>query len=364
MEEIQLTLFDCFEGLTEEQNQPQANNWPPVILAFLDEVRQTFGSENVRGEKYEVWSHVPQYGLRFSVHADGDEHAEFDFSHFKEYGLVVSVSPIPIFTKEKHTPGKTTDYFFMTIWDTNNHIENRKPYTKPKAETLGYMNQPEPEEEKTTEEVQETETETEEKKHRKQEEIPQKFLLYHYCFHVFGLAILKYIRFPRIGASVWDELKAEPTAANFKKLVCRVTNTHYFYCEDEAFGVVFDFSGADDNYIYHCGTDHEKRLFTFRLCELLYLIKKDGQYYDRSYRNDMTIYKHNKYHKAEKWVMEKPERCERCLCWMVCPDDEQPPDGWGIKGLCSHWTAETGQKYKTDATSACEEFILYDCNDN
>ena len=46
------------------------------------------------------------------------------------------------------------------------------------------------------------------------------------------------------------------------------------------------------------------------------------------------------------WVND--ERCGNCQNWQLLPEDEQPPNGWGIRGLCSGYT--------TAQTSYCQEW--------
>lgn len=46
------------------------------------------------------------------------------------------------------------------------------------------------------------------------------------------------------------------------------------------------------------------------------------------------------------WVSET--RCGNCQNWQLLPECDQPPNGWGIRGLCSGYT--------TSQTSYCEEW--------
>lgn len=53
-----------------------------------------------------------------------------------------------------------------------------------------------------------------------------------------------------------------------------------------------------------------------------------------------------------EWV--KDVRCGNCEYWQLLPKDEQPPEGWGVKGACgAHWSK--GQ-HNTSQTSYCEEY--------
>ena len=48
------------------------------------------------------------------------------------------------------------------------------------------------------------------------------------------------------------------------------------------------------------------------------------------------------------------ERCETCSHWTVNIPSDQPPDGWGVYGLCSELTAINHREHKTAANSYCE----------
>lgn len=53
-----------------------------------------------------------------------------------------------------------------------------------------------------------------------------------------------------------------------------------------------------------------------------------------------------------KWARE--DRCGCCSKWQLLPLDEQPPEGWGVHGLCgSHFSKN---KHKTSQSDGCNEF--------
>lgn len=55
---------------------------------------------------------------------------------------------------------------------------------------------------------------------------------------------------------------------------------------------------------------------------------------------------------APEWVDE--ERCGNCQYWQILPEYDQPPCGWGTRGLCgSH---QSQNQYTTSQTSYCQEY--------
>lgn len=72
---------------------------------------------------------------------------------------------------------------------------------------------------------------------------------------------------------------------------------------------------------------------------------------DRTYRRDGSL------HPAPEWM--KKERCENCMWWDIFPKENQPPDGWGIKGQCNCYhdpeTMKNGY-WVVNQTSYCNDF--------
>lgn len=64
------------------------------------------------------------------------------------------------------------------------------------------------------------------------------------------------------------------------------------------------------------------------------------------YNRDGTITECPKY--------ARHDRCGRCARWQLLPLDEQPPDGWGVHGLCGSHLSKN--KNKTTQTDYCSEF--------
>lgn len=63
-------------------------------------------------------------------------------------------------------------------------------------------------------------------------------------------------------------------------------------------------------------------------------------FYDRSGRTK----------KCPEWVDE--ERCGNCQNWTILPEYDQPPNGWGVRGLCGR----TQNRYTVSQTSWCQKY--------
>ena len=69
-------------------------------------------------------------------------------------------------------------------------------------------------------------------------------------------------------------------------------------------------------------------------------------YYDRNGKT-MT---------APEWVDN--ERCGNCQFWNILPETDQPPEGWGVKGLCG---SHRGMNmYRTSQCGYCGDFKYKD----
>lgn len=51
------------------------------------------------------------------------------------------------------------------------------------------------------------------------------------------------------------------------------------------------------------------------------------------------------------WVNEK--RCGNCQFWELLPEYDQPPNGWGIRGICNGYSRA---QYLTSQTSCCQKW--------
>lgn len=67
-----------------------------------------------------------------------------------------------------------------------------------------------------------------------------------------------------------------------------------------------------------------------------------GRFYDRN----------GKIRECPAWVSEK--RCGNCIYWQQISKDEQPPDGYGVKGACGSYRGK-GQ-FITVQTSFCQDW--------
>lgn len=52
------------------------------------------------------------------------------------------------------------------------------------------------------------------------------------------------------------------------------------------------------------------------------------------------------------WVSET--RCGNCQFWQLLPEYDQPPNGWGVRGLCG--SQRSRNMYTTAQTSYCQEW--------
>ena len=50
------------------------------------------------------------------------------------------------------------------------------------------------------------------------------------------------------------------------------------------------------------------------------------------YLNDRCFNRDGSIGEAPSWARE--DRCGNCKHWEILPKEEQPPCGWGVKGIC------------------------------
>lgn len=55
---------------------------------------------------------------------------------------------------------------------------------------------------------------------------------------------------------------------------------------------------------------------------------------------------------APDWVND--ERCGNCQYWQLLPECDQPPCGWGVKGLCGGHRSQN--RNHTSQTSYCQDY--------
>ena len=78
----------------------------------------------------------------------------------------------------------------------------------------------------------------------------------------------------------------------------------------------------------------------------------DGQITMQQAMNSRFYDRNGKLKEAPEWVNEK--RCGNCIYWQLLTKDEQPPEGWGVKGACGSYRGK-GQ-YMTSQTGYCGDW--------
>lgn len=78
----------------------------------------------------------------------------------------------------------------------------------------------------------------------------------------------------------------------------------------------------------------------------------DGQISISEYTKEACWYNRDgSVRKAPEWA--RNDRCGMCARWELLPKIEQPPDGWGVHGICSaHWSRGN----QTSQSDFCNEF--------
>ena len=82
-----------------------------------------------------------------------------------------------------------------------------------------------------------------------------------------------------------------------------------------------------------------------------------GQITITDYMSDRTHRRNGSTTQAPYWMPK--ERCENCQFWEMLPTEQQPPDGWGVKGQCNYsHEPETMQNgyWTTSKTSYCQDY--------
>lgn len=78
----------------------------------------------------------------------------------------------------------------------------------------------------------------------------------------------------------------------------------------------------------------------------------DGQFTLRDILQGKFYDRNGRIRECPEWVHEK--RCGNCKFWQLLPEYDQPPCGWGVRGLCgSH---QSRNQYTTSQTSVCQEW--------
>lgn len=81
----------------------------------------------------------------------------------------------------------------------------------------------------------------------------------------------------------------------------------------------------------------------------------DGQITLTEAISSVTYDRYGKPYPTPEW-MDK-DRCELCRHWTRLPEEDQPPDGWGVLGQCGilHSPKQVGYQ-NTSKTSYCDLF--------
>jgi hypothetical protein len=69
---------------------------------------------------------------------------------------------------------------------------------------------------------------------------------------------------------------------------------------------------------------------------------------------DRTYDRHGRQSEAPSWMNR--ERCENCKWWELLLVEEQPPDGWGVKGQCNLFRDGQTHYEQPCSTSYCDDF--------
>lgn len=71
-----------------------------------------------------------------------------------------------------------------------------------------------------------------------------------------------------------------------------------------------------------------------------------GALLDKMYNRDGSTYF------APEWI--RKDRCGNCKMWTMLLKEDQPPEGWGVFGLCGSHRGKN--QYKTTQSSYCQEY--------
>lgn len=83
----------------------------------------------------------------------------------------------------------------------------------------------------------------------------------------------------------------------------------------------------------------------------------DGQMSIADYQMSLAYNRRGKQYPAPEWAMER-DNCKDCKYWELLPENEQPPDGWGVMGQCNFIHSDEQIGYtKTEEFSYCQNWI-------
>lgn len=78
----------------------------------------------------------------------------------------------------------------------------------------------------------------------------------------------------------------------------------------------------------------------------------DGQMTFKDVEKNKWYDRKGRVHEAPEWVNE--ERCGNCQFWQILDEYDQPPNGWGVRGLCGSHRGQN--RYTTSQTSYCMDY--------
>ena len=80
----------------------------------------------------------------------------------------------------------------------------------------------------------------------------------------------------------------------------------------------------------------------------------EGQISIMDYQNSLSYDRRGRTRETPSWVDE--HRCNNCIYWDLDPEYDQPPDGWGVFGICQHLHEGQRSCGKTDQWSYCQDW--------
>lgn len=84
----------------------------------------------------------------------------------------------------------------------------------------------------------------------------------------------------------------------------------------------------------------------------------NGQITLDDYQQSKYFDRHGHVKECPEWVGKK--RCGNCKYWQILPEYDQPPCGWGIRGLCGSHVSRN--QYTTSQVAYCQEWEKKEVN--
>ena len=80
----------------------------------------------------------------------------------------------------------------------------------------------------------------------------------------------------------------------------------------------------------------------------------DGQMTILDYQNSISYTRTGKQRTTPDWVRQ--DRCNNCSYWLIDIVEDQPPEGWGVTGICQCLREGQVGYHHTDQWSWCQEW--------